>query len=245
VTGLWIAVVLLVMVGVTAAVGRGLFLPDLARRADPVRQRAMMTLQRSDPFLARRPEELARFDGRFADNPVPTLLHVLPGGLFLVLAPLQFIPRIRDRHLQLHRWSGRLLLSIGLVATLAGLYFGLRMPYGGMAEAAAIAVFGGLFGFALVRAFVSIRTGRVASHREWMIRAFAIALGISTVRIVSAVLDFAFTPAGLPPPALFALSLWVGWASTLAAAELWIRYTRPRSGTRPAAVSPVVFRENR
>jgi hypothetical protein len=34
------------------------------------------------------------------------------------------------------------------------------------------------------------------------------------------------TPAGLPPPELFVLSLWTGWTVTLAAGELWIRYTR-------------------
>jgi hypothetical protein len=65
-----------------------------------------------------------------------------------------------------------------------------------------------------------------------MIRAFSIAIGISTVRVVSAIFDVAFTPAGLQPAVLFALSLWTGWAITLGAGELWIRYTR----TWPLAV---------
>ena len=42
----------------------------------------------------------------------------------------------------------------------------------------------------------------------------------------AAALDFALTPAGVRPPDLFALSLWIGWGVTLVAAELWIRYTR-------------------
>jgi hypothetical protein len=40
------------------------------------------------------------------------------------------------------------------------------------------------------------------------------------------VFDLALTPAGLPPRELFVLSLWTGWTLTLAAGELWIRYTR-------------------
>jgi len=84
---------------------------------------------------------------------------------------------------------------------------------------------GGLF-LALARAVAAIRAGRVAAHREWMIRAFAVALGISTVRLVAAALDLVVSPYGVPLAPLFVASLWIGWGVTVAAAELWIRYTR-------------------
>jgi uncharacterized membrane protein len=223
---LWCAVAVLVIVGVAAALGRGIFRADLATRADPFRQQVLAALHREDPFLPQRAKELDRFDRRFAVNPFATLLHVLPGGVFLILAPLQFSSRIRNRYIRFHRWSGRILVLTAVVAAIAGLYFGLLMPYGGPGEVTAIAFFGGLFLVAVSRGFLAIRRGQVARHREWMIRAFAIAIGISTVRIVSGLLDFALTPAGLRPPDLFALSLWTGWAITLGAGELWIRYTR-------------------
>jgi uncharacterized membrane protein len=234
---LWCGVFLLVIVGVGAAVGRGLFPADFATRADPVRERLLAALDQKDPFALKRPEELDRFDGRFGGDPFLTLVHVLPGGIFLILAPLQFSSRIRSRHLQFHRWSGRILVVTAFVVTLAGLYFGLFMPYGGLAEATAILLFGGLFVFSVGRAYVAIRRHQVVRHREWMIRAFSIAIGISTVRIVGAVLDIVFTPAGLRPPELFALSLWTGWAMTLGAGELWIRYTRSLSRSLEASAS--------
>ena len=59
-----------------------------------------------------------------------------------------------------------------------------------------------------------------------MIRAFAVAVGIATVRVVGMVLDVALTPAGVGPADVFVLSLWTGWTVTLAGAEGWIRYTR-------------------
>ncbi len=223
---LWFVVAVLVAVGIVAAVGRGVFRSDLATRADPVRQQLLDALHRTDPFLPQRPGELVRFDRRFAVNPLATLMHVLPGGLFLILAPLQFSSRIRSRYIRFHRWSGRLLVLTAVVSALAGLYFGLLMPYGGMGELTATLFFGGLFLVAVIRGFLAIRRREVPRHREWMIRAFAIGIGISTVRIVSAALDFALTPAGIRPPDLFALSLWIGWGITLVAAELWIRYTR-------------------
>lgn len=60
-----------------------------------------------------------------------------------------------------------------------------------------------------------------------MIRAFAVGIGISTVRVVMIVLDFALTPAGFHPKEIFVLGIWTGWVITVGAAELWIRYTRP------------------
>jgi hypothetical protein len=77
------------------------------------------------------------------------------------------------------------------------------------------------------KALVAIRRRQVARHREWMIRAFAIALAVSTVRIVGPSLDLLLTPAGFRLPEIFVLSLWTGWTITVGAAELWIRYTRP------------------
>ena len=66
----------------------------------------------------------------------------------------------------------------------------------------------------------------MARHREWMIRAFGVALGISAARIAGVSLDFILTPAGVAVRTVFALSLWIGFGVTIAAAEIWIRRTR-------------------
>lgn len=230
--GLWLGVVLLVTIGGAAATARGIFPADLTTRLEPFRERVLDALLIDDPFALERAEQLDRFDRRFAAHPSATLLHVVLGGLFLVLAPLQFSARLRSRHLRFHRWSGRALLVAALVTASTGLFFGLLMPYGGAGEATAIALFGGLFVFAAGKAIVAIRRRQVARHREWMIRAFAIALAVSTVRIVGPTLDLMLTPAGFRLPEIFVLSLWTGWTLTVGAAELWIRYTRPDQLTR-------------
>ena len=223
---LWVAVALLVVVGVGAVVGRGVFPGDFTRRADPLRSKVLAAFHRQDPLASQRPAELDRFDGRFAAEPLVTMLHILPGGLLLALAPLQFSSRIRNRHIRFHRRSGRILAGAAILSALAGLYFGLSVPYGGWGERVAITVFGVLLLVSVIRAVLAIRSGDVARHREWMIRAFAIVLGISAVRVVGTLFDVALTPAGVSPPAQFVLSLWTGWTLTLASAEVWIRYTR-------------------
>lgn len=213
------------MIGAAAAIGRGVFPADLATRAEPFRQQLLHSLHLDDPFAQHRAAELNQFDSRFVAYPFLTLLHILPGGIFLILALFQFSARIRTRYIRFHRWSGRVLVLAGFVSGLTALYFGLLMPYAGPGEAIAIALFGGLFLASLSLAFVAIRRHQVARHREWMIRAFAIAIAISTVRIVGAVLDAALTPAGVRPKVVFVLAVWTGWVITLGAAELWIRHT--------------------
>jgi len=231
VRGLWLVAVLLAIIGVAAAVGRGVFPTDLGARTDPFRQQLLHSLHRNDPFGPHRAAEVRQFDSRFGANPTLTLLHIVPGGIFLTLAPLQFSSRIRSRHIRFHRWSGRVLVLAALVSGLTALYFGLLMPFGGPGEAVAIALFGGLFMAAVSRAFFAIRRRDVARHREWMIRAFALAIAISTIRAIATVLDVALTPAGFRPREIFVLSLWSGWVITLGAAELWIRYTCARVGS--------------
>jgi len=113
-----------------------------------------------------------------------------------------------------------------VLSAVPGLFFGLLIPYAGAPEAFVIALFGGLFLLALVRAVRAIRRGDVARHREWMIRAYAVAIGIASTRVVGAALDIALSPAGVGPRPLFVLAIAAGWAATVGAAELWIARTR-------------------
>jgi uncharacterized membrane protein len=216
----------LVVVGVGATIGRVVFPDDAITRADPARLWYLDAMHLEDPFATQRPAELRSLDGKFATNRVLTLWHVLAGGIFLSFAPLQFSTSIRQRYVRLHRWSGRILLFTVVASVLPGLYFGVFIPYGGRAEAVAVAAVGGLLIIAICRGVLAIRRGQVARHREWMTRVFALALAISTTRVVGIPLDLALTPAGVRPPTVFVLSVWAGWVITLSIAEFWIRYTR-------------------
>ena len=222
-TALVLAVILLAVLGVAAAIGRAVFVGDWAHRAEPIRERMMHALGYHN---VRHPEaDLAEVDNKLGGHRITTWLHVIPGGIFLLLAPIQFLPSVRNRFLGVHRWLGRILIVAALISGAVGMFFGLFMPFGGLTEAIAIAIFGGLLFFSALRAYVAIRSGQVRIHREWMIRAFAVALAISTVRLVVMGLDIARIGVDAPR-AMFAVSIWSGWLITLAVAEAWIRRTR-------------------
>ena len=223
------AVIFLAIIGFIAAAGRVIFVDDLAGRAEPVRQRILLASGSRDLFPEARKQEIRDFDTPYRLHRLAALLHVVPGCLFMALAPLQLSTRIRRRHLRLHRWIGRLLVVSSLVGVGSAFFFGFLMPFGGRQETIPIALFGGLFGFSILRGFVAIRRHDVATHREWMIRAFATGLGVSTVRLVSAPIDLFLSPRGYDGRELFVLAIWIGFGTTVAVAEMWIRATRPVS----------------
>ena len=209
----WIGIALLVGIGVVATLHRA--------RAVATDSSSYVPMGRA--LSASELRDVAAYDRAFADNPWLTALHIAPGPIFLVLAPFQFSARIRTRHLRLHRWSGRLIVLLALAAGVSGLLLVPRFRFTGFAASSAALVFGMLFVVAILRAFVAIRRGDVEHHREWMIRAFAIAIGISVVRIIGALMVVA---SRAQPFEILSWSFWIGWSVALAAGEWWIRRSR-------------------
>jgi uncharacterized membrane protein len=216
---LWCGVAILVAIGIAAAMCRAWSLENPGLADDLIRQ----TLPATELHF------VDEFNRWFATHPILTLVHIVPGSLFLILGPLQFSSRIRNRYLRFHRWSGRVVAVTALPVGLSGLLLGAVFPFGGPLASSAIFIAGVSFLLAVMRAFIAIRRRDVARHREWMIRMFSIGLGISTVRIVGLFL-FAIIPTR-PLELRIGLSFWIGFALTFAAAEFWIRHTRRRGVT--------------
>jgi len=202
----WSGVIFLGLVGVAAVTRRTLVLlwPDtFTNRASPA----------------------AALDAGFAKHLALTLVHILPGGLFLVLAPLQFMRSIREKHVTVHRWMGRMLVVCGLIIGASALVMSFRMNIGGPNETAATTLFAIVFLICLIKAFVHIRRKEVTRHREWMIRAYGVGLGVATTRpIVGAF--FAFRR--LTPHEFFGIAFWLGFTITFLIAEAWVDYTQVR-----------------
>jgi uncharacterized membrane protein len=165
----------------------------------------------------------APLDTGFARNTILTLIHILPGALFLMLAAFQFMPGIRQRHLQFHRWSGRVLVVLGIIIGVTALMMTYTMNIGGANETAATTLYGILFLICLINAYRFIRKKNIARHREWMIRMYAVALGVATTRPIVGMF-FAFRR--LTPHEFFGIAFWLGFTTTVLAAEAWIDYTR-------------------
>lgn len=173
------------------------------------------------------PPQLVNLDRQFSDEARLTAAHIIPGLLFVILLPFQFSRSFRNRHLTAHRWIGRILLALGLVIGITAFAMS-RHPVGGALENSAIYFYDSFFLFSLIRAFIHARNREIALHREWMIRANSILLGIATTRPVMGVF-FATSPlTGLTPHQFFGIAFWIGFSLTYLAGEAWIRHTRVR-----------------
>jgi hypothetical protein len=198
---LWTGVVLLVVIGIAAVTRRTLVLlwPSLSGG-------------KSNPA--------AVLDAGFARHMALTLIHILPGGLFFALAPLQFMPSIRQKHLQFHRWSGRVLVICGLIIGVTALVMSYTMNIGGPNETAATTLFAIVFLICLVKAYLYIRSKEVARP----------------------IVGIFFATRRLTPHEFFGIAFWLGFTSTFLAAEAWIDYTRHRkvlATKRVASESPL------
>jgi uncharacterized membrane protein len=164
------------------------------------------------------PEDSARL----AIAPIAWFAHVLAGAAFGITGPVQFVRALRNRFGALHRVLGRIFVLSGAIIGLSGLsllaqVMSQRTPLVDIAR--------GLFSMALLIALVlamaAIRNRDFLRHRAWVIRAYAIGMGLGAVSLV-------FFPiyiiTGQPPSGLASDILFVAsWALTIAFAEVVIR----------------------
>jgi uncharacterized membrane protein len=177
-------------------------------------------------------------DDIFALHRSITLVHIIPGFLFMVLGPLQFVKSIRARYLNVHRWSGRLFVASSLVIGFTAIWMSLAVPaIGGLNQAVATLLFAILFLFSLVKAVLHIRRREIPQHREWMLRTYAIGLAVATIRPIIGIFFATSRFTHLTPHDFFGTAFWLGFTIQLIAAESWIQHTRDKLASQAATPS--------
>ena len=134
-------------------------------------------------WLSSGADALPWVDQRYADHPLLTALHLMPGLLFFAIAPLQFWPALR-RPRRPHRWLGRAFMASGFLSGIGVLWMVVVFPAVGglLTQVVTFVIVGGMLGF-MAHAWRAIRARRLAAHRAAIIRAYALALSVSTARI--------------------------------------------------------------
>jgi len=157
------------------------------------------------------------------------LPHGLAGACALLLGPMQFSDRLRQRFAKLHRVVGRIYVAGAFIAAPLGFYiqfFEERM--GGtrsfsMAAATDAVLWMTTTGIAL--AF--ILQGKVQQHRQWMTRSFGVAIVFLEVRVILGVTGWERLGVAVTETVV-----WVCLAFSLLAADVvlqWQELARSRS----------------
>lgn len=173
----------------------------------------------------------------FRQIPLTRAAHMGPGLIWMLFAPLQLVPAIRRRFPAFHRWVGRIAISMTLILIPSGLVFAARHPFAGaFQELVPIVFYTVLYVVSVGLGLKNAWQRNYARHREWMLRAFAIGIGISSVRLWF--LLFLHTT-GMPAQQFFPTAFWVAFAVNLVIVEVWINVTREsaRSAVMPPSTS--------
>jgi len=148
--------------------------------------------------------------------------HALFGSAALVTGTLQFNRALLLRRRALHRALGKVYVVSCLLVGGAGLYMSFYA-----AEGPGTHYGFGLLGALLIAttlvAYRNIRRGRIAEHREWMIRSVALIFAAVTLRIELPLLIMYFH--GDFSPA-YRIVAWLCWVPNLVWAEACVRLTR-------------------
>ncbi len=167
-------------------------------------------------------------NARFMAMPGPVTVHIACAILFCTLGAFQFDPAMRLRNVRRHRLAGRLLVPAGVAAALTGMWMTYRYPIPAELQGGLLYGVRMVVGLAMMLAiFASVRAvlqRRIARHRAWMLRAYALGQGAGTQVLI-------MLPATLlagPPTFIFRDVLMASaWGLNLVFAEWIIRRRSP------------------
>lgn len=115
------------------------------------------------------------------------LLHGLTGACALILGPMQFVPRLRNRYPKFHRVIGRIFIIGALLAPPVGTYLQHRDQQMGSAFTFTLAAgtFAVLWMTTTLTGFFFALRRKIEQHRRWMTRSYAYAIVFLEVRVIS------------------------------------------------------------
>jgi uncharacterized membrane protein len=161
------------------------------------------------------------------------LPHGLAGACAILLGPLQFSDRLRQRYTKFHRVVGRFYIFGALVAAPLGAYiqyFEERLG-GTRSFSIAGAVDAALLMGTTAIAFGFILKRKVQQHRQWMTRSFAVAIVFLEVRVIAGLGGWDGNPK------VIETIVWVCLAMALFVGDAVLQiqeYLRTRPGVRAA-----------
>ena len=172
--------------------------------------------------------EISTENARFVAAPFPVIVHILSVSLFSILGALQFSSTLRQGRAPWHRVAGRIVAASGILAALSGLWMTVMSPIppelqGSLLYAVRVFVSVAML-LSIWKAVAAVMGGDIATHRAWMIRAFALGQGAGMqVVVLLPWMLLIGTPSTLQRDVLMSLA----WLINLLLAEMTIQRWLP------------------
>ena len=156
--------------------------------------------------------------------PVPVIIHLVGSIPYCILGIVQFLPSLRNAYPKWHRISGRFLVAAGLLAALTGLWMTHFYEFPSSLQGPLLYWVRIIVGFGMIASLClglsAVFKRRIAEHKAWMIRAYALGQGAGT-QVITAIPSFVMVgePSGLTRDIFMTLS----WVINILIAEAVIR----------------------
>ncbi len=145
-------------------------------------------------------------------------IHIILGGIAMLVGWTQFSPWIRNHYLSVHRTLGKIYVLSALLAAMAGFYIAWHAT-GGLVSSLGFAFLGVLWFSTTLVAYVAIRRMDINRHETAMIFSYALCFAAVTLRLWLPLLIYItgdFVPA-------YRIVAWLCWIPNLIFALVYTR----------------------
>ncbi len=210
---IYIILFLLTLIGVAIVVRRATgIVPVIVHGIRP-------SAEPSNPQL----KVLKRLDAIFERHAWLTLVHIIPGLIFLLSGLLYFTARF-PRTAHWHELTYRFFWISGIFTGITAFIMSVTMPaIGGFNQAASTILFSSLFLYFLTKSVLAKMSDRSFELRLWSIRSYGIGLAIATIRPIIGIFFATSRLTGLSPEEFFGTAFWIGFSLHLIVTEAWIQ----------------------
>ncbi len=144
-------------------------------------------------------------------------VHIIPGGMALLVGWPQFSVRLRKNRMALHRVLGKMYMIAVAFSGFAGLYISINAT-GGIVAKLGFGCLAIVWLFSTFMGWKKVRKGKIIEHQQWMIRSYALCFAAVTLRIWLP----SFIITGLPFLTGYVIISWLCWVPNLIVAEMII-----------------------
>ncbi len=154
-------------------------------------------------------------------------IHVIVGGLPLLLGWTQFIPKLRAKFPKVHRFIGKIYVVTFLITALSGFCISFYAT-GGLIPALGFGCVAVIAFYTTLKAYLDIRKGDVINHQKMMIYSYSCCFASVTLRLWQPILFVIFKDFEI----FYPIVAWLAWLPNLGVA-----YFIVKKNERPMAVS--------
>jgi hypothetical protein len=142
-------------------------------------------------------------------------IHIILGGIALLIGWIQFSSKIRAQNILLHRQIGKAYLLAVCFSSIAGIYIG-HYATGGIISSLGFISLGIIWFFTTLMAYLHIRNNKIKEHKIMMIYSYSACFAAVTLRIWLPILTMIFDDFNKA----YVIVAWLCWVPNILVAKV-------------------------